>query len=327
MAVAEARPLLGGLRRVVAVLPAGPASWPEVAEGEACLARLGVDVHIPDTLRDAAPGAPPWLAGPDLWRAGAVAAAITDPTAGALWTIRGGFGSARLLGAGAQLLVEAQARRGREGLGPMPLVSFSDGTALLAFWVARGWPAFSGPPLTQLRRLSELSEARLRAGLHAGHLAPFSELRPLARGAADGPLFVANLCVLASIVGTPAAPDLAGTVLVLEDTGEPPYKIDRMLTQLALAGALDRIAGLVFADFVADRRLPSATLDDLARVLGDFATSWCAPRGVPVASGLPVGHGRDNAFLPCGRAAGFIARLEVGAEDGRLSFAPATGST
>lgn len=326
MVVAEGPGLFGVARRVRAVLPAGPASWPEVDEGKARLAELGVEVVVAPALAEPPAGAPPWLAGPDAWRAAEVAAAISDPTAAAIWTIRGGFGSARLLGAGAGLLDGAQAARVRTGLSPMPLVSFSDGTALLAFWSARGWPAFSGPPLTQLRRLSELSEARLRAGLLAGHLAPFDALAPRVAGTGRGPVFAANLCVLASIVGTPAFPNLDAHILVLEDTGEPPYKIDRMLTQLALSGAIDRLAGLVFADFVADRRLPEATLADLDRALSDFAAARCAPRGIPVALGLPIGHGRDNALLPCGLASGFTACLDVAEDRASLGFERVVGA-
>jgi len=303
-------PFFGASPRAQAALPAGPAAWGQLPEGVAALLDLGVSLDLDPQLQEPPPEDRTWLAGPDLWRAERLVAAI-DAAPDLIWIIRGGFGSTRLLGAGAGDIITAQRRaidfRGR----PVPLVAFSDGTALLAFWDQQGWPAWSGPPLTQLTRLEPLSIARLRAAIGAGIIAPFEELRGLHAGVAEGRTIIVNLCVLTSLIGTPLIPDLAGAILVIEDTGEPPYKLDRLMTQLVKSGAIDGIAGFVFADFVADRRLPESSLDDLQRVFQHFVNDWAASRGIPVASAMPIGHGSENTLLPFGAATGLIGRLEV----------------
>ena len=112
----------------------------------------------------------------------------------------------------------------------------------------------------------------------AGNPVPLTVLKD---GSAHGPLIPVNLTLLTSLCGTPWLPDLSGTLLVLEDIGEPIRKLDRHLTQLALAGIPQRIAGLVFAQFT--------DCGDAAERLNLFRNFAGTLRG-PVLSGLPFGH-------------------------------------
>merc|ERR1711918_308125 len=107
------------------------------------------------------------------------------------------------------------------------------------------------------------------------------------------------------LAGTPYAPDYVGAVLVLEDVGEAAYRVDRMVTTLALGGALSSLAAVVLGDF--DGAIP----------LEDEADFWLRrsglPSGIPVLAGAPVGHTRDQLVLP------IRALVEVGADAGTLS--------
>ena len=286
------------------VSPAGPVPPKTLEEGLAALAAL----DVPATWDDATLARERFLAGPDAARADALVAALEARPRG-LWMTRGGWGSIRTLAALGTRLDDAP---------PAPLWGFSDGTALLAAWTARGWPAWHAPPIVQLPRLDELSLARVRAAVHADHVAPFEGLATLAPGDVEAPLTGGNLCVLTTLVGTPWAARLAGHVVVLEDTGEPAYKVDRMLTQLRLAGAFDGVAGFVFGAFTKVRDVEIAWITELA-------TELARDLGVPAAWGLPVGHDTQNAPLPFGLGGGYRARLEATPDGARLAFPRVTG--
>ncbi len=302
--------------RVVGFTPASPFEMTQAEAGAEVLRALGLSVTLPEPLLDAEPNARSWLAGGDRARADALATALAADCE-VVWMVRGGFGSARVLAAGAPSASRT------------PLVAFSDGTALLAWASGAGQPAWSAPPLTQLPRLDARSAVRL-AAFARGLARPrppapvaFQGLRCHLRGEATGPLFPANLCVLASLAGTPLAPDLRGAVLALEDTGEAPYRVDRMLTQVAQAGLLEGVRGVVLGDFTAGHAPSEALTRGLAAVFHHFVADWAAPRGVAVAADLPFGHGGVNAPLPCGRASGFVATLSVDDDGAGLTFAEA----
>jgi muramoyltetrapeptide carboxypeptidase len=169
-------------------------------------------------------------------------------------------------------------------------------------------PSIHGPVVTQLPRLpAEHVEALF--SLLEGRGAPrLRGLRPLCGGAAGGTLFGGNLTVLSHLCGTPLMPDLEGRILLLEDVNEAPYRIDRMLTQLRLAGLLQRAAGVVVGDCVpgGDPAAGQAVEVVLRDRLGDL--------GLPVVLGAPVGHGSRNLALPLG----VPARLD--ADRGTLQF-------
>ncbi|MEN3026540.1 MAG: LD-carboxypeptidase, partial [Chlorobiota bacterium] len=124
-------------------------------------------------------------------------------------------------------------------------------------------------------------------------------LSPLPSKGVKGVLLSGTLSLWSALCGTPFFPKLAGAIVVLEDTGEAAYRLDRMVTQLLLAG-LREAAAVVFGDFSlpasAEQRLPQPSLESLLR---DFAGRI----GLPCFSGLPYGHIRERWALPFGVAA------------------------
>ena len=132
--------------------------------------------------------------------------------------------------------------------------------------------------------------------------------KPLTPGVARGPIVGGNLAVLCGTLGSPYEINTEGRILLIEDIGEPPYRVDRFLSQLRLAGKLQAAVGVIVGQFTdckaADDR-PSLPVDE---VLAEYL----APLGTPVLGNYPVGHARDNATLPLGVAA------EVDASSGRI---------
>ncbi len=287
----------GDLVRVVAA--SGPIPSEAFAAGAARWCerfRLGYD---PEVLF-AAEG---FLAGSDRARLAALIAAIRDPEAKAVVLGRGGYGLLRIVATMSPTLLRDHAK---------PVIGFSDGTILLALAARSGVAAVHGPVVTQLGRLSDEDRSALFALLESTEpqalCAGLGELRP---GRAVGPLLGGNLECLSRLLGTPYLPDLDGALLFLEEVGERPYRIDRLLTHLELAGVFARVAGVVVGDLVAcdepaGARWPSPTAEAVvAERLGRLA--------IPVAIGAPIGHGSRNRALPYG------ARAELDTKAGTLN--------
>lgn len=287
----------------LAIAPAGPVAADTLDDGLAALASMEITLAWPEGWRDRAlTGRTGYLAGDDTHRWRCIADALEQGPE-ALWMARGGYGCIRTL--------QAAQDAGHDLFAgpPVPLWGFSDGTALLAAWDRAGWPAWHAPPITQIGRLDISSRARLRAVWHANHPGAFEGLEVLVPGQARGPVGGGNLCVLGSLVGTPWAADLRGRIVLLEDTGEKAYRVDRLVTQMVLAGAFEGIAALVLGEFV---NIHAAQAEAIDRFFEDLA-----PRlGVPVVRRLPVGHHVSNAPLPFGRATGWEAVLDATADDG-----------
>ena len=229
--------------------------------------------------------------------AGAEAGTGAAPAAGAdqaalLACIRGGWGAARLL---EQPLA----------LPPSWLLGFSDVTSLLWAQRARGLGgAIHGPLVTSLATEPEWSCQRLR-DLLFGH--PLADLQGIGwcGGSATGPLLAGNLTVATHLLGTRHLPNLQGAILILEDVGEAPYRLDRLLTHWRLCGALQQLAGIGLGRFTAcddpdgepgDGSGEPARRFTAEQVLRDRT----ADLGIPVVAGLPVGHEPGNAALPLG---------------------------
>jgi muramoyltetrapeptide carboxypeptidase len=132
--------------------------------------------------------------------------------------------------------------------------------------------------------------------------------------------------VATHLLGTPHLPDLRGAILVLEDVGEAPYRIERMLTHWRLSGALQQLAGIGLGQFSDCDDAPSedapaegpSSDQELDRFsLEQVLRERTADLGVPVVSGLPVGHVAGNAALPLG------AWAELDADRGLLRMLPA----
>lgn len=279
-------------------------SRPVTPESVAAATRLLESWGLRATTRWLVPGGRGYLAGEsDAARAAMLEGALCDESVAAVWCARGGYGAARLL----PLVDWARVR----GTGrPRAFVGFSDVTAL-HLGIARelGWVTLHGPvaallgddtPSTTLsgihRVLTDPSPpGRLAVPGGADGWAPHARVvRP---GTASGPLTGGNLALVASLVGTPWAMRAVGHVVMLEDVGEAPYRIDRMLGQLRASGALDGCTGIAFGssptcEEAPDDRPSLGLLDVLDDVFGDL--------GVPVAYGWPTGHTAHQWTLPMG---------------------------
>lgn len=272
---------------VIAVAPAGPFDRAAFAAGLEVLEqryRVRYDPGIFTRHR--------YLAGTDERRLGELAAALADTETRAVFCARGGYGLMRLL-------------PGLAGtaLAPKPVIGFSDITALHQLLQRERLVSIHGPTLTQLSRIDALARERLFTLLESD--APAASLtgtETYVGGVAEGPLLGGNLAVLTRLLGTPFLAPLEGAILLLEDVGERPYRLDRMWTHLALAGTFRQVRGIVLGAFTGceekDAEYSSAdVLRDLARATG-----------LPCAAGFPIGHGEHNRPVPLG----VRARLDAG---------------
>lgn len=291
--------------RVAVAAPASAALDPaDVEAGLAALEARGLTVE-PGRARALAHG---YLSGTDAERADELNALFRRDDVDAIVCLRGGYGLLRVL----DRLDYAAARAH-----PKLVVGYSDITALhLALWAQAGLPSLSGPMAASdwphLDADTEAAFWRLAGGEAPVEIAgPGGE--PLAGhrdGDAEGTLIAGNLALIAALVGTPYLPDLTGAILVVEDVGEAPYRLDGMLARLRLAGVLDRLGGLVwglFTDCAPPANRTSFTTDE---VLAHYAACIQGP----VAGGLVYGHVRRKATVPVGVA----ARLTVEGERARL---------
>ena len=283
--------------RIAIVAPASPFAREEFDKGVAELAQLGFEPVFEESVFARHAG---YLSGEGTARAQAFLRAWTDRSVKALIAVRGGYGSIHLLPhfAGVDL------RRT-----PKAFIGYSDLTTVLTYLTTScGIVSFHGPMLD--RRLSRGIDAYDRSSFlralseaePAGELAT-SKLETLRSGEAAGPLIGGTLAQLVASLGTPYAvrpPD--GHVLFLEDIGERPYKLDRMLTQLRLAGVLAKASAIVLGEFAEcdePRGEPSAR-GVLADLLRDFEG--------PVVYGFPSGHtARPLVTLPFGVRARVVA--------------------
>lgn len=232
-----------------------------------------------------------FMAGADALRQSDMLWALTDPSLDAAWMARGGYGLGRIL-----------AGFPWEKVPSRPVVGFSDGTLLmLALRQRAGLAGVHGPVLQSLPDWADEDSRKHLRRLLAGERRAGMRGRVLVAGEAEGPLVGGNLCCLASVAGTPFAVDARGCVLVLEDVGEAPYKVDRLLVQLRDSGALDGVVGVAVGRLT-DTRVPEGADWTMDQVWLDLL----GPLGVPVLVDLPIGHDPQNiAFLH-----GYTARIE-----------------
>lgn len=214
-----------------------------------------------------------------------------DPEVDAIFCARGGYGSMELL---TSLSPERFQTR------PKVFVGASDITAMHGFFAASvGMVSFHGPMVAQkIARGTYDSEGLLRliqSPEPAGMLvAPGT--RVVHPGTGEGRLVGGCLSIFASLVGTPFFPSCKDAILFLEDTLVKPYQIDRMLTQLRLAGCLNSIRGLVFGEMVKCDQHP-----EQGYTLDEMLSDWTASLGIPVHLGFPSGHTETDAMtLPLG---------------------------
>jgi muramoyltetrapeptide carboxypeptidase len=244
-----------------------------------------------------------YLAGTDQQRAADLNAMYADRDVKAVFAVRGGWGSARILPHLDFGVIRAN---------PKLLIGFSDITALhLAFAARAGFATIHGPNAASSwgamswRSFHALAfEAQMPVyempAAAEDRLVQRNGLRTFRPGKATGRLLGGNLTVLAALAGTPYLPDFDGAILFLEDVGEAEYRVDRMLTQLALAGILKNVSAVVFGQCTDCRATgPSFGGFTLSQVLKQHLE----PLGVPAFQGAQFGHIANQISLPMGTRA------------------------
>lgn len=279
--------------RVALVAPSGPSAPERIARGVQLLRSWGLDVEPP------VPGGSGhgYLDGSDEQRLAQLNRALRDPAIRAVLCTRGGYGAQRIVDG-----VDVRAVRDD----PKLFLGFSDVTALhLALWRGARLATVHGPGLAwDDRRTPRASADSVRHALFSTdpvRLAPDPAiptyaLRTGGAGTVSGRLLGGNLTLLAASAGTRDAPALHGALLLVEDVGEAPYRVDRLLTQLLRAGTLAGVAGVLVGDFAG---CAAATGPDVVAVLGERLGRL----GVPVVGGYPLGHGPGQLAVPLGTPA------------------------
>ncbi len=242
-----------------------------------------------------------YLAGSDEERAADVNAMFSDDDVDAIFCLRGGYGTPRILPYLDYSLIRAN---------PKIFMGYSDITAVLsAMQVKSGLVGFHGVnagqnmsdyTLTEFKKVLVTPSRRTLIGeappieAREGFVEKENRITRFVGGTAIGPLVGGNLSLIATLIGTPFEPDFKRSILFLEDVGEAPYRVDRMLTQLWLAGKLQQVAGIAFGKFTrSDDNGNSFSMEEVIRMR-------CEPLGVPVIRGLMFGHIEDQTVVPVG---------------------------
>ena len=235
------RPLVRG-DVVTVVAPSGPVDPVRLRQGAEIISSWGLTVRYGSSVL-ANHDQLTYLAGDDRLRAADFTAAWNDPTTAAVWAARGGYGAQRMVD-----LIDFDALR---IAGPRHLVGFSDITALHSR-IGRelGQVTVHGPVLGSVGQLNEPENVAALRQLLMGSPPPQTTLldgRAVRPGSAEGRLWGGNLALLASDIGVEPVPD-EPVIMIIEDTGEDAYRVDRMLTQLIRAGWLARLTGILVGD-------------------------------------------------------------------------------
>ncbi len=226
------------------------------------------------------------FAGSDQRRLEELNAALRDPTARAIVVARGGHGLARIVHRADIAAVHDH---------PKWIAGFSDATLLHAELTRAGIASMHAPNATGLGRGDAVARRQYVEALeHPLRQRCFSGLRPWAPGTAQGPLAGGNLTLLFTWAAAGRLRLPRGCVLLLEDVTEVAYRLDRMLTALLISGALNEVAGVVAGEFVDCPSGPHGLAAD------EVLRERLSQLGVPVLTGLPVGHGLVNRAVPLG---------------------------
>src|SRR5208337_2637826 len=242
------------------------------------------------------------LAGSDRDRAADLMRMFTDPKVQAIFCVRGGYGTARLLPLLDYQMIHAN---------PKVFVGYSDITSLhCAFLKKSGLVSFHGPMLnsdfikpnfpdfTWQSFCKTLTRAAAPGSICQGYQR--KTVAVLRAGVASGPLLGGNISILCSTLATPFQPRFKGAILFFEDLDEAPYRFDRMLTHLLNAGLLQQVAGVAIGINKNCRDPKARTAKEYRQTLEDVFTERLGPLKIPVVMGLPFGHIPLNATLPIG---------------------------
>ena len=288
------------VKRIGVAAPASSADRSRFASSGAWLRERGIELVEGEHLFSGV--ALPYLSASDDDRAEDLNRLIRDPSIDVIQCLRGGYGSPRILDR-----IDWDSLRRR----PLPLIGFSDITAIhLAMLAKRAGVPVAGQMAANLSESMKdpatfLSFQRALAVAFLGKKV-FSESIPLEvlqKGDCGGRIVTANLTLLAALCGSEYLPDFSGSILIVEDVGEPVRKIDRHLTQLRHAGILGRVSGLIFAQFTDCGE--EAVRRELFCEFAGFVNG-------PVLNGLAFGHEIPSLSFVCGE--------EGAIRDGRLLF-------
>lgn len=274
--------MLKGLRKgdiIGIIAPASPVTNEETQPAIQIIKQQGYTVLEGDHLYDTQG----YLAGRDEDRLNDLHEMFRNNNIKAVLCARGGYGTPRLLDKVDYDLIKEN---------PKLFIGYSDITALLlAIYHKTGLVVWHGPMLrgTEGREdnISNLLNILSSGGVIKSGLTAENVLK---KGKARGRLLGGNLSLISSLLGTPYMPSLEGVILFIEDKGEPLYRIDRMLTQLKLAGVLEGVRGLIAGEFK-----DCVDTQEINRLLFETVSRDC-----PVYTGFPAGHGKENHPLPFG---------------------------
>ncbi|MFO8049355.1 MAG: LD-carboxypeptidase [Desulfosudaceae bacterium] len=273
--------------------PAGAFDHERFRRGVAVLEHMGFKVRVPPGVFEKTR----YLAGSDEHRAACLHDLFRDPAVEGILCARGGFGSLRILE-----LLDFELI----GNNPRVVAGFSDVSVLLAAILKKtGLVTFHAPVITSLAEAGPATREALLTAFTSQTLIEYRAAGPVITGGrASGFVCGGNLASLCHLVGTPFQLDCAGGLLFLEDINEPAYRVDRMLTQMRLAGALDKVAGVLLGRFTNCGH--NRVIHEIVRehVGGD----------IPLLAGLAAGHEGRNLTLPLG------LKATMDAEQGTLRY-------
>lgn len=281
------------------VAPAGPIQDREaLGRGVSALEAMGFRVRFDERIFESFR----YLAGNDRARADELMRAFEDPSIQAVLALRGGYGCSRLI----PLLMEKRLRPHLK-----IFMGFSDLTTLHLYFQNRfGWITFHGP-MAFSPALANIAtdEAEHLVSLWIDPdyrpVISFPQLETINSGIAEGALTGGCLSVIAASIGTPYEIHTAGKILFLEDQGEPPYRLDRMITHLFLAEKLKSVSGILLGDF------PDCEPSQGNYTAMDILRDMFAGLGIPVLANFPAGHGANNWALPMGARVRMDARART----------------
>lgn len=284
--------------KIGVIAPSGAIHDDPLDKGLDALIGAGFEVVLAEGIRERKG----YLAGSKEPRARALQDFFLRRDIDAIFCARGGFGSIQLL----PLLNLKVIRRH-----PKIFVGYSDVSILLNWFLQKcGMVTFHGPMVAMeiarglQGRSQELFWPTLRGESSNWQI---QELQPSRPGLAEAAMIGGCLSMLVTTLGTPYEIETAEKILFLEDIGEKPYRIERMLTHLQMAGKLERLAGLVLGSFT------NCEGDD-GRGLKEIIEDLFCDAPYPVVTGLPAGHGDENILLPFG------VKMQLDASAGTLSL-------
>jgi len=263
------------------VAPASPFDMDEFERGIKPIESMGFRTAVPEELFERSG----FLAGSDSHRAHLVQRFFADPKLRGIICARGGYGSVRIL----SLLDFERLRQA-----PKVFIGFSDISVLLNTLYARcGLVTVHGPMITALGKSGDVGWESLQDAISGDHPVVLAAPKGIALtpGRAVGVVAGGNLTALCHLVGTPFTPDFGKNILFLEDVGEAPYRIDRMLIQMKITGCFHGVTGVVLGSFV-----DCGDPEEIHRIVSEIFQD----SGVPILAGLPAGHGEENRSLPIG---------------------------